>query len=155
MSDLGNTIRQNTDEFYYQKEQDAIAEFEFYQDLFTKSLNGIQANIQMLDELEAFYILNNDKGKAVLSVEVLLFDESGEVKLILTLFGEYKEEDYGKYLSYYIINAGLDTTRSGIYYNEGDLSIAYSNEILTILETREVKEFLNNFDTLYEQNKSK
>ena len=155
MSDLGNTIRQNTDEFYYQKEQDAIAEFEFYQDLFTKSLNGIQANIQMLDELEAFYILNNDKGKAVLSVEVLLFDESGEVKLILTLFGEYKEEDYGKYLSYYIINAGLDTTRSEIYYSEETLSIDYSNEILTILETREVKEFLNNFDTLYEQNKSK
>lgn len=155
MSDLGNTIKQNTDEFYYKKEQDAIAEFEFYEDLFKKSLNGIQANMQMLDELEAFYILNNDKGKAVLSVEVLLFDESGEVKLILTLFGEYKEEDYGKYLSYYIINAGLDTTRSEIYYSEETLSIDYSNEILTILETREVKEFLNNFDTLYEQNKSK
>jgi hypothetical protein len=45
MSDLGNTIRQNTDEFYYQKEQDAIAEYEFYQDLFAKSLNGIQANL--------------------------------------------------------------------------------------------------------------
>jgi hypothetical protein len=155
MSDLGNTIRQNTDEFYYQKEQDAIAEYEFYQDLFAKSLNGIQANLEMFDELGAFYILNNVKGKAVLNIEVLLFDEEVEAKLVLTLFGEYKEEDYGKYLSYYIINAGLDTTRSGVYYSSQDLSIAYSNEILTILETRELKEFLNNFDTLYEQTKTK
>jgi len=152
MSDLANTIIQNTSLFYYQKEQDAIAEYEFYQDLFTKSLNGIQVNLEMFDELGAFYILNNDKGKAILSTEVLLFNEDGEVKLILTLFGEYKEEEgFDKYYSHYMIDAGLDTTTSRIYDNEQDLSIDYSNEILTILETRELKEFLNNFDTLYEQ----
>jgi hypothetical protein len=150
MSELSDILIQNTELFYDQKEQDAIAENEFYQDLFAKSLNGIQENLEMFDELGIIYILNNDKGKAVLSTEVLLFNEDGEVKLILTLFGEYKEEDYDKYLSYYMIDAGLETTTSGIYYNEVDFSIAYSNEILTILETRELKQFLNNFDKLYQ-----
>ena len=55
MSELINIIRENTDLFYYEKEQNAIKEEEFYQELFAKSLNGIQQNKQMFDELEIAY----------------------------------------------------------------------------------------------------
>lgn len=152
MSDLGDVIIENTSLFYYQKEQDIIKENEFYEELFTKSLICIQGNIQMFNELEIGYELNNDKGKAVLSTEVLVFDEEVEVTLKLTLFGEYKE-DVNNYFSYFRIDIGIEIITSKVYDNEVDLSIDYSNEILKMLEKRELKWFLNNFDKLYEQKK--
>ena len=152
MNDLGNTIRQNTDLFYIKKEEAIKQQEAFYQELFTKSLNGIQQNKQMFDDLEIAYTLFNEKGKAVFVTEVLIFKDEEKSKLTLTLVGEYKKEDFDKFYSSYRIDAGLETpTISRVYDNEGDLSIDYSNEILTILEKKHLEEFLNNFDLLYSQ----
>jgi hypothetical protein len=152
MNDLANTIKQNTDFFYIKKEEAIKQQEAFYQELFTKSLKGIEQNKQMFDELGINYILTNDKGKAVLVTEVLLFKEEDKPKLVLTLIGEYKKEKFDKYYSYYRISAGvenIDTKK--IYEGEGDLSIDYSNSILSLLEKRPLGEFLNNFDLLYSQ----
>lgn len=152
MSELIDIIRENTDLFYYEKEQNAIKEEEFYQELFAKSLNGIQQNKQMFDELEIAYSLTNDKGKAVLVTDVFMFDEEVESKLVLTLIGEYKKETFDKYYSYYNIDAGLDSVITNkIYEGEVAFSIDYSNAILGILEKRPLGEFLNNFGELYSQ----
>jgi hypothetical protein len=106
----------------------------------------------MFDDLEIAYTLFSEKGKAVLVTEVLFFKEEDSPKLVLTLIGEYKKEDFDKLYSSYRIDAGLETpTISRVYDNEGDLSIDYSNEILTMLEKRPLGEFLNNFDLFYSQ----
>lgn len=155
MSELAEIIQQNTDLFYYEKEQKIKEQEAFYQELFVKSLNGIQQNKQMFDDLKIGYTLTNQKGKAVLSTEVLIFKEDKE-KLVLTLVGDYKQENGDKYYSYYTIDAGVDSSSiRTVYDDETALSKDYSNLILEILEKRPLGEFLNNFGVLYSQEKTR
>jgi hypothetical protein len=151
MANLTEVITENTISFYQSKEDKEKEQELYYDNLYKNSLNGISENIKMFDELGIVYELVNQKGKAVLTTEVLFFNEDENPKLILELISEYKEEQgKGKTYSYYRINAGEDTTVKQIpFIDEITLSIEYSNSILNILEKRPLGEFLNNFGKLY------
>lgn len=150
MTELENILRENTDYFYYRQEQAVIEETLFYQELYDKSVIGIQQNISMFDDMGVDYLLTNQKGKAILVTEVVLFKEAPDDKLILTLVGEYKDEGVDVYYSSYLIEAKLERfVPKTVFNNELSLSLEYSNKILEIVEGQTGETFINNFDTLY------
>lgn len=153
MSNFTAQIQENTLVFYLQKQEEEEQQNAIYEELFKKSKGAIIQNIEMFDELGIIYELTNVKGQALLKTEVFLFAEEGSPKLILTLRADCVTED--KVYSSYSINAGVDNVlKQELFTDEFELSIAYSNEILELLQKRPLGKFLNNFGVLYSQEKS-
>lgn len=151
MANLTEVITENTIYFYQSKEDKEREQELYYDDLYKKAVAGITENIKMFDELKIAYKLVNQKGKAILTTEVLFFKEEENPKLILQLVGDYKEEQgKDKFYSFYSIDAGENSVlHQAPFTDEIELAVEYSNTILGILEKRPLGEFLNNFDTLY------